>query len=641
MPENLIRRDSLSVDALFPHNVKLLSKFSVIKVRETDPAEMILLMKQGNVSDNLCYKINGDLFPTLSRPQRSRIQSVPKHLYVVFSVDFEGFSQLPELPQNFFVGRTLFLKACSSLRTLPENLTVGLSAELNECHSLETLPTNFFVGENLLLNGCTRLKYLPDDLIVRRSLFLNDCYNLQKLPENLSVLATLSLINCTSLRELPNGMNIPENLYLKGCTNLEWLPQTLKVGRNLTLEGCTELRIASDTLLEIGGNLILKDCTNLGELPASIKLGGDLDLSGCVSLTSLLHWITELGWTTENQEVRLRKVYLENTGLPAAILAQLEHEPPEGMQFYVAEPQGVPERTFRTFEEAFTFWAKLAKSRSPIPILDLRPDQMQSLTYYLQRLTGTADYQNRVTQRILAQRVLGVMSLLSSNQEIQENALMRIHHATSTCDDRVILALDDLEALELSRSAEAMAMQPDSDPTELRALGRQMMILDALKVIARRHISTLNYVNPIEVELAFQIGLRKHFNLPGATQYMLFRACSGVSQWHITQAAMEIEQDCTEDALGDFLRTWEPWQKYLRSLSVPAFEQLQHRVVARIRECPFCLDKTEQMVVFDDDHYDYHSLRRAFLENSKDPFFKKPLDWSMVCRLTEKSRDAS
>lgn len=161
VPENLIRRDSLSVDALFPHNVKLLSKFSVIKVRETDPAEMILLMKQGNVSDNLCYKINGDLFPTLSRPQRSRIQSVPKHLYVVFSVDFEGFSQLPELPQNFFVGRTLFLKACSSLRTLPENLTVGLSAELNECHSLETLPTNFFVGRTFCSTVAPDLNICP------------------------------------------------------------------------------------------------------------------------------------------------------------------------------------------------------------------------------------------------------------------------------------------------------------------------------------------------------------------------------------------------------------------------------------------------------------------------------------------------
>ncbi|WP_163373204.1 NEL-type E3 ubiquitin ligase domain-containing protein [Endozoicomonas acroporae] len=641
VPENLIRRDSLSIDALFPHNVKLLSEFSVIKVRETDPTEMIRLMREGNVSDNLCYKINGDLFPTLSRPQRSRIQAVPKHLYVLFSVDFEGFSQLPELPQNFFVGRTLFLKACSSLRALPENLTVGLSAELNECHSLETLPTNFFVGENLLLNGCSGLKYLPDDLIVRRSLFLNDCYNLQKLPENLSVLATLSLINCTSLRELPNGMNIPENLYLKGCTNLEWLPQTLKVGRNLILEGCTELRIASDTLLEIGGNLILKDCTNLRELPARIKLGGDLDLSGCVSLTALPHWITELGWRTDGQELRLRKVYLENTGLPAALLAQLEHEQPEGMQFYVAESQGVPARTFNTFEEAFTFWANLAQSHSPTPILDLRPDQEQSLTYYLQRLTGTADYQNRVTQRILAQRVLGVMSLLSGNQEIQENALMRIHHATSTCDDRVILALDDLETLELSRSAETMAMHPDSDPTELRALGRQMMILEAVKEIARRHINIMYFVSPIEVELAYQIGLRKRFNLPGATQDMLFRACSRVSQWHINQAAMEIEQHCSEDALEGFLRTWEPWQKYLRSLSVPAFEQLQPRVVARIRECPFCLDKTDQMVVFDDDHYDYHSLRRAFLENSKDPFFKKPLDWSIVYRLTEKSRSGT
>ena len=329
-----------------------------------------------------------------------------------------------------------------------------------------------------------------------------------------------------------------------------------------------------------------------------------------------------------------RHVYLENTGLSDALIDRLRTVEAPGMRFYFSRNAGLPEQQFLNMEQALAFWRNLAPPSVETPVLTLRTDQTADLIHFLGRLTGTADYQNQASRPVLAQRVIDVMALLAGSVRVRDDALVRIHHAISTCDDRVILALDDLETLQLLTSAETMAIS-NSNPCELRALGLKMMRLDEVKRIAHDHMKTLNWVDDIEVELAFQIGVRKHLDLPGSTQNMIFRRCAQVSEQDIAKAVEQVKKNCSEAHLNVYLDRWAPWQKYQRHQAMPTFDQLKSKTVARINDCTICGEKTNRMVALGDYHLDYDALRKAYLENGKNPLTNTPMDWSTVVRLRE------
>ena len=383
----------------------------------------------------------------------------------------------------------------------------------------------------------------------------------------------------------------------------------------------------------MGGFLSLDGCTGLTALPENLSVGGSLYLNGCTGLTALPNWITTMGLTSQDS---IRHVYLENSGLSDALIDRMRTIRTPNMQFHFSRSAGQPEQQFSNLEQGFAFWRRLASSDSEIPELDLRHDQADDLVCYLGRLTGTADYQNQTSRPVLAQRVMAVMSLLAGNDRVRETALRHIHDALSSCDDRIILALDDLETLQLLTSAETLAFE-NRDPRELKALGLQMMRLDAVKRFARDHMKTLSWVDAIEVELAFQIGVRQQLDLPGSTQHMIFRGCANVSDQDIANAVQHVNTHCSETQLEVYLAQWAPWQKFQRLLAAPSFDQLASTTVASIDDCFFCRKKTNKMVMLSDIHLDYDALVKAYLENGKNPFTNTPMDWSSVVRLIEEA----
>ena len=443
----------------------------------------------------------------------------------------------------------------------------------------------------------------------------------------------LSLTRCTGLTALPENLSVGGDLSLRGCTGLTALPEDLSVGGNLYLRNCTCLAALPENL-SVRGNLSLDGCTGLAALPENLSVGSFFYLLNCTGLTALPNGIAMLGSTSQGYT---RHVYLENTGLSDALIDRLRTVEAPGMRFYFSRNAGQPEQQFLNMEQALAFWRNLAPSSAETPVPPLRPDQAADLIHFLGRLTGTADYQNQVSRPVLAQRVIDVMALLAGSVRVRDDALVRIHHAISTCDDRVILALDDLETLQLLTSAETMAAR-NSNPCELRALGLKMMWLDEVKRIAHDHMKTLNWVDEIEVELAFQIGVRKHLDLPGSTQNMIFRRCAHVSEQDIAKAVEQLKKNCSEAHLNVYLDRWAPWQKYQRHQAMPTFTQLKSKTVARINDCTICGEKTNSMVALGDCHLDYDALRKAYLENGKNPLTNMPMDWSSVARLKEQKR---
>ena len=193
-----------------------------------------------------------------------------------------------------------------------------------------------------------------------------------------------------------------------------------------------------------------------------------------------------------------------------------------------------------------------------------------------------------------------------------------------------------IQALQLLTSAETLAFE-NRDPGELKALGLQMMRLDAVKRFARDHMKTLSWVDAIEVELAFQIGVRQQLDLPGSTQHMIFRGCAHVSDQDIANAVQHVNTYCSEAQLEVYLAQWAPWQKFQRLLAAPSFDQLASTTVASIDDCFFSRKKTNKMVMLNDIHLDYDALVKAYLENGKNPFTNTPMDWSSVARLIEEA----
>ncbi len=631
---------------------KALENRSVIETKIITDDELINLILEQKFSNNVHYRVEGELNISFSTgltalPENLSVRgdldlegctgltALPEHLSVTGNLDLEGCTGLTALPEHLSVGGYLDLEGCTGLTALPEHLSVGRYLDLSGCTGLTALPENLSVTGTLRLSGCTGLTALPENLSVRGTLRLSGCTGLTALPENLSVTGTLRLSGCTGLTALPENLSVTGDLDLEGCTGLTALPENLSVGGDLNLSDCTGLTALPENL-SVGGDLNLSDCTGLTALPENLSVGGDLNLSDCTGLTALPNWITTLGETTEGDT---RDVYLQNTGLSDTLIDHLREAEPPGMQFHFSRSAGQPERQFSNVVEGLTFWRQLASADSEIPELSLMHGQATDLVRYLGRLTSTADYQNQATRPVLAQRVMAITALLTGSDRIRNEAMDHIHHALTSCDDRIILTLDDLDTMQLLDSAERKAFAGNAD--ELRELGLQMMRLDEVKRIARDHMKTLKWVDEIEVELAFQIGVRQQLALPGSTQHIIFRRCANVSDQDIANAVNQVNTHCSDDNLQAYLAQWDPWQKYLRRQEVPTFDQLPQKTVDRIEDCAISAEKTPKMVALGNDHLDYDALVRAVVEYGKNPLTNSPMDWSNVFRLTEEDSPSS
>ena len=528
----------------------------------------------------------------------------PSSIHIIDnSVDDSRYIQLSGAHSNSSETKALENRAVIETKTITNDDLVNLIKEQKFSNDV-----HYQVEGDLNLRCCNGLTALPEHLSVGGYLDLHGCTGLTALPEYLSVGGGLILSGCTGLTALPGHLSVVDILFLSGCTGLTALPEHLSVRGGLNLSGCT----------------------GLTALPEHLSVGGYLSLSDCTGLTALPNWFTTLGATTQGNT---RHVFLENTGLSDTLIDRLREVQAPDMQFHFSRSAGQPEQQFSNVEEGLTFWRKLASSDSGIPELNLRHDQATDLVHYLGRLTSTADYQNQATRPVLAQRVMAVTALLTGSDRIRDEAMDHIHHALTSCDDRIILALDDLDTFQLLNSAERKAFEGDAD--ELRELGLQMMRLDEVKRIARDRMKTLSWVDEIEVELAFLIGVRQQLALPGSTQHMIFRGCANVSDQDIATAVHQVNTHCSDDNLQTYLAQWAPWQQYQRRQEVPTFGQLTQKTVDRIEDCVLSAEKTSKMVALGDDHLDYDALVKAVVEKGKNPLTNSPMDWSSVVRLTE------
>ncbi|WP_257266922.1 NEL-type E3 ubiquitin ligase domain-containing protein, partial [Endozoicomonas sp. ONNA2] len=446
-------------------------------------------------------------------------------------------------------------------------------------HPATTLPKHLSVRGNLYLGSCVGLRELSGTLLVLGDLHLDGRSDLTTLTGKISVGRDLYLSDCTSLSTLPENLYVGHDLYLSDCTSLLTLPEHLFVGHDLYLDGCTGLRTLPEHLY-VYRNLYLTSCTALGALPERLFVKGTIHHANYTSLMALPSYISD----RENRRASqgrhshlpndIREMVHANSEMRANFIREMVHAIMAIMEIIMLHAnvnwEMLRGQQFANLEQCLAFWQKLASSDAEPPQLDLMPDKAAPLISFMEKLTRTADYFNPATRPVLAQRVMAVISLLTGNVQIRDAALELIEHAITSCNDRAALALDDLETLQLRTSAYALAVEKH-DPTELKALGRQMMILEKIRASARSHMRTFPRMDQIEVELAFRIKLSRFFKIPGATQKMSYAFCARVDDEKIARIGADIEESCTDAALETFLAQWEPWQKFQRVQAVPPF----------------------------------------------------------------------
>ena len=571
------------------------------------------------------------------------------------------------LPKRLEVKGSLCLNGCDITHgielLLPEVLLVRRDLNLHRCeidYGMNLIPPkSLHVGGNLDVKGCTDLKSLPEDFRVDGSFSIKNCTSLTSLPKELRVRQGMKIIDCDNIRfqdkdfsnvlgdlhisgsriVLPEHLHVNENLVIDGNSSLEEmsLPRFMQIKKNMTVRNCRGLRTLPYAL-RVGGNLSVLSCSINSLFPVNrigigneFIVGGHLDFTQCTYLTSLPNDITRMGPCTNGYT---RNVDLTGTGLSDALIDRLRSTHTRGMRFHFGrQAVAINEITFNRMDRALRFWGNIVQIVE-LPRLSLEESSIESMVSFLGRLANTAEYRNIQTRNALALRVLDMVSFLHENEEMKSRAIDLIQGGLISCDDRVIATLDDIELLGKIHSAEIGSPSEESD-TKLRDLGTAIFKLEEVRKHARMHMASLLWVDEVEVQLAFQIGLKNSLSLPISTQNMLYRGCSNVSDEDIETIRQRVMQDCTEERLDHFFKSWDPWIRHTRRKDLPKYEELllNPEPVEGPVECEILCDETEHPVQHGQNVFDYDTLCKIYIDKGKNPFTNMAIDWKDVCRI--------
>ena len=443
-------------------------------------------------------------------------------------------------------------------------------------------------------------------------------------------LSTDGLLTYIHLKNRGFSNDIDDNgLYFNDYPELRSLPRGLRVP-SLKVENCPKF-ITLPEGIQVDGDIKLNNCPALTSLPENLRFGGDLSLFGCRGLTSLPVNITRLGYRSDGG---IRTIDLTGTGLSDEYIDnRLRNERIPGMRFHFSrEIEYNPrELTFNNLPEALNFW-KAISPREAIPNLILEGEALTNMLTFLDRLANTAEYRNIRTQQPLATRVLDMVSCISQDEEMQEKALDLIAEGLISCDDRIIATLDDIELLEKIQEAERESPSPGSEE-KLRSLGEALYKLEEVRKYARRHMANLNWVDEVEVQLGFQIGLTERLQLPLSTQNMIFRRCADVSDQQITDVGEEILRNCTERNINEFLQSWDPWKRHIRRKIIPDYEHLNSLSIDNAVQCEILHEVANRPVKCRNNVFDYEALCKVYVQSGQNPCTREPINWSDVKRL--------
>ncbi|MGL3210419.1 NEL-type E3 ubiquitin ligase domain-containing protein [Bradyrhizobium sp. BR 1433] len=197
---------------------------------------------------------------------------------------------------------------------------------------------------------------------------------------------------------------------------------------------------------------------------------------------------------------------------------------------------------------------------------------------FLDRLRKTVNYANPEFRKLVADDLRQAAIRPGLRQQYFQLAF----GASATCEDRITLTWNCMQTARVNADVEEGVY--DNRLGELVDQARVLFRLGALERIARQKVASLQFVDEIEVYLAYQVKLRERLDLQLIAPDMRFFDVSYVTEHDLAAAEILVRN---EEATGfaDYLATrWQPWETVVRRIAPEAHAQMQDRLIEAMDE---------------------------------------------------------
>ncbi|MCP1835390.1 hypothetical protein J2R76_003727 [Bradyrhizobium sp. USDA 4532] len=367
---------------------------------------------------------------------------------------------------------------------------------------------------------------------------------LANLPTNLPASVECLRASGNRLTSLPATLPVGlQRLYVPN-NQLTSLPATLPAG--LTLLSASGNRLTSlPTTLPLGLRQLHVDNNRLTSLPETLltQLG-----SGCL-------------------------VDLDDNPLPARVRTNLTAattaEGYAGPNVFFSDPDETAQARARPLPEAVADWLDEPDAAAIWRSFADEPGA-EEYSRFLDRLRDTVNYD------VFRRAVAADLRQAAGRPTLREHYFQAAVAANESCEDRIKLNWNGMQNARVNADVLDGAYNEHLD--KLLQQGRIMFRLVALEGIAREKVTSLPFVDEIEVYLAYQAKLREPLELGHIAPDMRFVEVSYITEDDLAAAKTSVRnQEAAEFA--DFLATrWQPWDTLVSRIAPEAYAAMEGRM---------------------------------------------------------------
>lgn len=193
---------------------------------------------------------------------------------------------------------------------------------------------------------------------------------------------------------------------------------------------------------------------------------------------------------------------------------------------------------------------------------NLRDDpESTELFLLLAELTSTAD--SRRVREDMTQRVWDVLQATHDNVGLREQVFQLAAHPTG-CEDGAAQMFSQIEVLKEVEKATLQAGRAQSNSGALLNLSRGLFRLSELEKIAATYAVEKASSDPLEINLAFRVGLAKDLQLPGQPEHMVYDSFFEVPSSDLAMAQAQVRTAELSPAFLRFITQLTFWKTHLK-----------------------------------------------------------------------------
>ncbi|EKQ2260478.1 E3 ubiquitin--protein ligase [Salmonella enterica] len=246
------------------------------------------------------------------------------------------------------------------------------------------------------------------------------------------------------------------------------------------------------------------------------------------------------------------------------------------IRFDMAGPS-VP-REARALHLAVADWLTPEREGEPDPAdswhASGQEDNAAAFSLFLDRLRETENFEKDAGFKA---QISSWLALLAEDDVLRAKTFAMATEATSSCQDRITLALHHMKNVQLVHNAEKGVY--DNNLPGLVSTGREMFRMEMLERIAREKARTLAFVDEIEVYLAYQNKLKKPLGLTSVTAKMRFFGVSGVTASDLRSAERQVKA-AEKREFSEWLLQWGPLHSVLERKEPERFNALREKQIS-------------------------------------------------------------